>query len=161
MSRHSIDERIREIAARVAADNDLELVHVEAKGTKANLTIQVFIDKPGGVTHEDCVSVSRRMEAILDAEDFIPSAYLLEVSSPGLERGLYSLRDFEKFAGSLAKVRTHTPFDGQRNFRGRIGSVEGEEIVFEDKTNGTVQFPYNTVAKANLEVDFEEELRKG
>ncbi|HEY0427706.1 MAG TPA: ribosome maturation factor RimP [Pyrinomonadaceae bacterium] len=160
MSQHSIDERIREIAARTAEENNLELVHVQAKGTKSNLTIRVFIDKEGGVTHDDCARVSRRIETVLDAEDFIPSAYLLEVSSPGLERELYSLKDFEKFAGKLAKVRTHAPIDGQRNFRGRIRRVEGEQIEFEDKTCGIVRFPYETVAKANLEIDIEEELKR-
>jgi hypothetical protein len=68
------------------------------------------------------------------------------------------LKDFEKFAGNPAKVKTTQPIGGQKNFSGRIVEVKGEEIVFEDRTNGMVQFPYNTVAKANLEVDFEEEL---
>ncbi len=67
-----IDERIREIAARVAAENNLELVHTQIVGASKNLTVRVFIDKEGGVTHEDCVSVSRKIDEILDAEDFIP-----------------------------------------------------------------------------------------
>lgn len=158
--KHSTDERIREIANRIAEENNLELVHTQVAGSSKNLIVRVFIDKPNGVTHDDCSIVSRRLETILDAEDFIPSAYTLEVSSPGLERELYSLRDFEKFAGSLAKVKTNQPFEGQKNFRGRIEKVTGEEIVFEDKTKGTVRFPYNAVAKANLEVDLEEELKR-
>jgi ribosome maturation factor RimP len=160
MSKHSIDERIREIAAGVAGKNNLELVHVQAKGAKNNMTLRVFIDKQGGVTHDDCVTVSREIEAVLDAEDFIPSAYLLEVSSPGLERELYSLQDFEKFAGKPARVKTYAAIDGQKNFRGRIEKVEGEEIVFEDKTRGTIRFPYEAVAKANLEIDIEAELKR-
>ncbi len=160
MSQHSIDERIREIAAQSAKKNDLELVHVQAKGTKNNLTIRIFIDKKGGVMHEDCVRVSREVESVLDSEDFIPSAYLLEVSSPGLERELYSLKDFARFTGKAAKVRTHKPIDGQRNFRGRIANIKGEEIFFDDKTRGTVSFSYADVAKANLEIDFEQELKR-
>lgn len=156
----SIDEKVQQAAARVAKENDLELVHAETVGNIANLTVRVFIDKPGGVTHEDCSLASRQLGEILDAEDFIPSSYLLEVSSPGLERGLYSLKDFEKFAGSKAKVRTKTAFNGQRNFRGRIAGIEGEEVIFDDKTNGSVRFPYNAVAKANLEIDLEEELKR-
>ena len=156
----SIDEKVREITTRVVEENGLELVHAEAVGTIANLTVRVFIDKPGGVTHEDCTKVSRGLEAILDEDDFIPTAYLLEVSSPGLERSLYSLKDFEKFAGNLAKVKTKTAIDGQKNFRGRIAGVEGAEIVFDDKTKGTVRFPYEEVAKANLEIDLEEELKQ-
>ncbi|MCA1622525.1 MAG: ribosome maturation factor RimP [Acidobacteria bacterium] len=156
----SIEGKVQENAARVAEENRLELVHAETVGTIANLTIRVFIDKPDGVTHEDCSIVSRQLGEIFDAEDFIPSSYLLEVSSPGLERRLYNLKDFEKFAGSLAKVKIKAAIDGQKNFRGRIAGVEGDEVIFDDKTNGTVRFPYEVVAKANLEIDFEEELKQ-
>jgi ribosome maturation factor RimP len=110
---HLINERIRESAVRIAEENGLELVHVQVAGTGRNLTVRVFIDKEGGVTHEDCTKVSRQLDAILDAEDFIASAYLLEVSSPGLERELYNLKDFERFVGKLAKVKTNTAIDGQ------------------------------------------------
>jgi ribosome maturation factor RimP len=154
-----IEERIREIAARVAQEKGLEFVHAQIVGANRNLTLRIFIDKEGGVTHEDCSSFSREFETVLDAEDFIAATYLLEVSSPGLERELYSLKDFEKFVGSLAKVKTSQTIDGQKNFRGRIVNVEGEEVVFEDKTRGTVRFPYSAVAKANLEIDLEKELK--
>jgi len=156
----SVNEQVREIAARVAEENNLEFVHAETVGTNKNLTIRVYIDKKGGVTHEDCALVSRNIETMLDGGDFFPSAYLFEVSSPGLERGLYSLKDFEKFVGHAAKVKTATPIDGQKNFRGRIAAVEGEEIIFDDKTKGNVSFPYSTVTKANLEIDLEAELKK-
>jgi ribosome maturation factor RimP len=158
--KYSVCEQVREIAARVAEENGLEVVHAETVGANKNLTIRVFIDKKGGVTHEDCALFSRNIETVLDNGDFIPSAYLLEVSSPGLERGLYSLQDFEKFAGHLAKVKTETPIDGQKNFRGRIVGIEGEEIVFDDKTKGKVRFLHKIIAKANLEIDLEEELKK-
>jgi ribosome maturation factor RimP len=147
-------------AAVLAEKNGLELVHVDVVGTMKKPTVRVFVDKPGGVTVEDCSAVSRQLSNILDEEDFISSAYVLEVSSPGLERELYSLKDFARFAGHLAKVRTHQPIDGQRNFRGRIKTTEGEEIVFQDKTNGEVRFPYDLVAKANLEIDLDEELNR-
>lgn len=155
-----IDERIREIAGRAAEEMDLELVHTQIIGAGKNSTVRVFIDKPGGVTHDDCTAASRKIEAVLDADDLIPSTYILEVSSPGLERELYSLKDFERFAGSLAKVKTNETIDGQRNFRGRIGGVEDDEIIFEDKTKSTVRFPFAAVAKANLEIDLEEELKR-
>ena len=160
MSRDSIEDRIREIAADVAKKNNLELVQAKTVGTKNNLTVRVFIDKEGGITHEDCTTISRQIESIFDSEDFIPSAYLLEVSSPGLERELYSLKDFERFAGKLARVKTNAPIDGQKHFRGRILKIEGEEIVFDDKTRGEARFPYSAVAKANLEIDLEEELKR-
>ena len=160
MSKVSSSERIQAIAARIAADNKVELVHVDVLGAERSPTVRIFIDKPDGVTHADCSAVSRQVGAILDAEDFISSAYILEVSSPGLERQLYSLKDFEKFTGNLAKVKTHVSIDGQRNFRGRIKSITGEEILFEDKTSGEVRFPFSAVAKANLEIDIEEEFKR-
>jgi ribosome maturation factor RimP len=160
MGKESNTERIRGIAERVATDNKLELVHVDVLGADRSPTVRIFIDKEGGVTHEDCSLVSRQVGAVLDVEDFVSSAYLLEVSSPGLERQLYSLRDFEKFAGNLAKVKTYKPIDGQRNFRGRIKTVAGDEIVFEDNTSGEVRFPFDAVAKANLEIDIEEAFKR-
>jgi len=159
MSKPLVNERIREIAAEAAEKNGLELVHIEDKGTGKSRTLRVFIDKPEGVTIEDCSTVSRALSDVLDAEDLIHAEYTLEVSSPGLERELYSLKDFEKFAGSLAKVKTHKPLDGQKNFRGKITKVEGEEIFFDDRTRGEVSFPYSAVAKANLEFDLEAELK--
>ncbi len=154
-----IEERIREIAVRAAEENNLELVHAQIVGAGRNLTVRIFIDKPDGVTHEDCSKMSRRFDEMFEVEDFISSACILEVSSPGLERELYNLKDFERFTGKLAKIKTGTAIDGQKNFRGRIAKIEGEEIVFEDKTKGTVRFPYSAVAKANLEIDLEEELK--
>ena len=156
----SVNERIQEIAAQRAEENGLEFVHARVAGTSKKLIITVFIDKPGGVTHDDCVKVSRSMDAIFEAEDFIPSTYLLEVSSPGLERELYSQKDFEKFVGSLAKVKLIATINGQKNFRGRIDSVENSEIIFDDKTSGAVRFPYSAIAKANLEIDLDEELKR-
>jgi ribosome maturation factor RimP len=158
-SKPIVSERIQEMAAQVAADNAVELVHVEEKGTGKSRTLRVFIDKPEGVSIEDCSTVSRQLSDLLDAEDLIHTEYILEVSSPGLERELYSLKDFERFAGSLAKVKTHKPVNGQKNFRGKITKVEGEEIFFDDRTSGEVSFPYEAVAKANLEFDLEAELK--
>ena len=157
---HSVNEQVSEIAASAANEAGLEFVHAEIVGADKQLTIRVFIEKKGGVTHADCELVSRNIEKILDDKDFISSAYLLEVSSPGLERGLYNLKDFEEFIGNHAKVKTETAINGQRKFRGLIVGIEGEEVIFEDKTNGIVRFPYNIVSKANLEIDLEEELKR-
>jgi ribosome maturation factor RimP len=156
----SIEERVREIAERVCADHGLELVHAEAAGPEGKPILRVFIDKPEGVTHEDCSAVSLHIGTILDVEDFIHSPYTLEVSSPGLERGLYKRADYERFKGSMAKIKTRIAVNGQRNFRGRIEAIEGEEVIFEDKTSGRVRLPVDAIAKANLEIDVEEEFRR-
>ena len=160
MGEGSIEERVQEIAGRVALDNGLELVHAEVAGPEGHPILRVFIDKPAGVTHEDCSAVSLHMGTILDVEDFIHSAYTLEVSSPGLERGLYKREDYERFAGHAAKMKLRTPLDGQRNFRGRIIGLEGENVIFEDKTSGRVSVPLEDISKANLEIDVEEEFRR-
>jgi ribosome maturation factor RimP len=160
MGAGSIEERVRAIAENVAIDHGVELVHAEVAGPDNKPIVRVFIDKPQGVTHEDCSDVSLHLGTILDVEDFIHSAYTLEVSSPGLERGLYKRADYERFAGSLAKMKTQQPIGGQRNFRGRLLGVEGEEVLFEDRTSGRVKVPLQAIAKANLELDVEEEFRK-
>ncbi len=159
MSELSVEERVREIANRIAAERNLELVHVEVSGAARAPIVRVFIDKPGGVTHENCAEVSHHLGTILDVEDFISSAYTLEVSSPGLERGLYKREDYARFAGRAARLKTREKIGNQRNFVGSIIGVEGEDVLFDDKTTGRVRVPLRSIAKANLEVDTEAEFR--
>jgi|SRR5437867_10732637 len=161
MTENSIAQRVQEIAERVAIDHGLELVHSEVAGPENKPIVRVFIDKPQGVTHDDCSDVSLHLGTILDVEDFIHASYTLEVSSPGLERGLYKRADYERFAGSDAKMKTRQPVDGQRNFRGRLLGVDGNDVLFDDRTNGKVRIPLEIITKANLEVDVSEQLRKG
>ena len=159
MAAADIEQRIREIAARVATEHGLEFVHAEVGAAGRTAAVRIFIDKPGGVTHEDCSTVSHHVGTVLDVEDFIHSAYTLEVSSPGLERGLYKREDYERFAGRLARLKARQPVNGQRNFRGRIVGLEGDEVLFDDKTSGRVRIPFALIVKANLEIDIEEEFR--
>jgi len=161
MGQNSIAERVQELAERVAIDHGLELVHAEVAGPENKPIVRVFIDKPHGVTHDDCSDVSLHLGTILDVEDFIHASYTLEVSSPGLERGLYKRADYERFAGSDAKLKTRQPIEGQRNFRGRILGVDESDVLFEDRTNGRVRIPFDIITKANLEVDLSQELRRG
>ena len=158
MESTSILERVEKIARSAAADSGVDLVHVELAGIKRDQVVRVYIDKEGGVTIDDCTRVSHLMEAVLDAEDVIPSRYVLEVSSPGIERELYSLADFVKFVGQLAKVKTKTAIDGQKTFVGAITSVEGDEITIDDRTRGSVTFAYGMVEKANLKIDLAKEF---
>jgi ribosome maturation factor RimP len=156
----SIEERVREITERVATDHGLELVHAEVAGPEGKPIIRIFIDKPEGVTHENCAAISLTVGTILDVEDFIHSAYTLEVSSPGLERGLYKRQDYERFAGRMAKLKSRVAIKGQRNFRGQILGLDGDEVVFEDKTSGRVKVPLESIVKANLELDVEAEFQR-
>jgi ribosome maturation factor RimP len=158
MDSRSVAERVRQIAEQAAIDHGVELVHAEVSGPGGHPVVRVFIDKPGGVTHDDCSEVSLHLGTVLDVEDFIHSAYTLEVSSPGLERGLYQRADYERFAGNLAKLKARTPVNGQRNFRGRIVGVDESDVIFDDKTSGRVRIPIDGIAKANLEIDVEKEF---
>ncbi len=160
METRSIEARIKEIAVKAAADNGVEFVHLEIGGTKRNQVVRIFADKEGGITIEDCSNVSRSVEAVMDADDFMPGTYVLEVSSPGLDRELYSLADFEKFAGSLAKIKMASAFDGPKALNGKILRVDGDEILFEDRSAGEISFPYASVAKANLKIDIDQELNR-
>src|SRR6185503_15542349 len=157
MGEKSIAERVHELAEQVTIDHGLELVHTEVAGPENRPIVRVFIDKPQGVTHEDCSAVSTHLGTILDVEDFIHASYTLEVSSPGLERGLYKRADYERFVGNDAKLKTRQPIGGQRNFRGRLLGVQENDLIFEDRTNGRVRIPLDIIAKANLEVDLNQE----
>ena len=160
MGSGSVEDRVNAIAERVATDHGLELVHSEVAGPENNPIVRIFIDKPGGVTHEDCAEVSLHVGTVLDVEDFIHASYTLEVSSPGLERGLYKRPDYERFAGQQAKLKTRLPINGQRNFRGRLLGIEADDVLFEDRTNGNVRIPFDTIKQANLEVDVAQDLRR-
>ncbi len=160
MGDSSIAGQVQEIAERVAIDHGLELVHAEVAGPENKPIVRIFIDKPQGITHEDCSEMSIHLGTILDVEDFIHSSYTLEVSSPGLERGLYKRADYERFAGSQANMKTRQPIQGQRNFRGRLLGMDGNDVLFEDRTNGQVRVPLDSITKANIEVDVNEELRR-
>ncbi len=160
MAASSILERVQAIAEQAAIDHGLELVHTEVAGPENKPIVRIFIDKPGGITHQDCSDVSLQVGTVLDVEDFIHSAYTLEVSSPGLERGLYKRDDYERFAGSQAKLKTQRPINGQRNFRGRLLGVAGSDILVEDRTNGRVSVPFESIVKANLEVNVDDEFRR-
>ena len=114
-------DQIHAIVERVAASSGLEVVEVELRGGGKSRMLRIFIDKPGGVTHEDCASVSREVSTIFDVEDAMPGgAYTLEVSSPGLDRKLFRAADFERFQGSRVKLTTKEPVNGNRHFEGRL-----------------------------------------
>ncbi len=153
-------ERVQQIAERVAASSGLELVEVEFRGGGKSRMLRIFIDKPGGVTHEDCANLSREVSTILDVEDVVPGSYLLEVSSPGLDRKLSRPADFERFTGSRVKIMTREPVNGNRHFDGRLQSFQEGRLTLDltvpkkkSQPAGTPQLlelTLDNVEKANL-----------
>jgi ribosome maturation factor RimP len=120
-------DRVRAIAERVAASSGVEVVEVELRGGGKSRMLRIVIDRPpsadsaGGVTHEDCAGISREVGTILDVEDAVPGgSYLLEVSSPGLDRKLVRPADYERFTGSRIKLTTREPIQGNRFYEGRL-----------------------------------------
>jgi ribosome maturation factor RimP len=160
MGEGSVLERVQAIAEEAATDLGLELVHAEVAGPDNKPIVRIFIDKAGGVTHDDCSNMSVQVGTVLDVEDFIHSAYTLEVSSPGLERGLYKRADYERFAGSFAKLKTRQPVNGQRNFRGQLLGLDGDDLLFDDRTSGRVSVPLASITKAHLELNVADEFRR-
>jgi len=124
---------VRAIAERVAASNGLEVVDVEMRGGGKSRMLRIVIDRaPAGVTHEDCANLSREVSTILDVEDVVPGgSYVLEVSSPGLDRKLSRPTDFERFTGSRVKLTTRNPVNGNRHFVGRLGSFHDGRLTLE------------------------------
>lgn len=147
-------EAINEIIERVTAREGLELVHWETVGPRNHFVLRIFIDKPEGVTLGDCERVSHQVGTLFDVEDLIPNQYTLEVSSPGIERGLYKPADYERFAGSRVKLRTAAPINGQRNFKGKLLGISGDFVSLEADTAGRIDIPFEQIAKANIEYEF-------
>jgi ribosome maturation factor RimP len=153
---------IRDIAGRVATAQGAEVVEVEMKGGGKARTLRITIDKPEGVTHEDCANVSREVSTILDVEDAVPGAsYTLEVSSPGLDRKLLGPEDYRRFTGSRVRLMTREPVNGNRHFEGRLESfAEGKltvEVLGKKKPKpghghpgAKVEIELANVEKANL-----------
>jgi ribosome maturation factor RimP len=157
----------------VATGSGLEVVEVELRGSGKARMLRIVIDKvpaPGagggdqliGVTHEDCAILSREVGTILDVEDVIPgNSYLLEVSSPGLDRKLFRAADYERFTGSKVKLKTRTPVNGNQHFEGRLQSFHDGRLTLEvgatqkkarpgDPGPQTLEIELANVEKANL-----------
>lgn len=142
-----------ELAEEVARPLGLEIVDVEFRRESGGRVLRVFIDKPGGVTLDDCEALSEELSRRLDEVDPIEESYSLEVSSPGIERPLKKPQDFERFAGRLVHVRTFGPIDGRRNFRGELLGLDGEQIIVRLE-QGEARIPLEQVAKARLVAQF-------
>jgi ribosome maturation factor RimP len=148
-------ERVREIAERVAVSSGLELVEVEFRGGGKSRMLRIFIDKPGGVTHEDCANLSREVGTILDVEDAVPGSYLLEVSSPGLDRKLSRASDFERFVGSRVRLMTREAMNGNRHFEGRLQSFQDGRLTLDLAPPKNKKKPHTAEGPRQLDVAFD------
>jgi len=158
---HDVVDRIRAIAERVAGSFGLELFDVQFRREAAGMVLRVQIDRPGpaataeeSVSVDDCANVSRDMSAVLDVEDVVPTAYTLEVSSPGLDRPLRRADDYARFAGRRARLVMREKVDGQTFFLGRLAGIDGDAVLLDGDDHRRHRLPLGAVTRANLEVDF-------
>jgi ribosome maturation factor RimP len=156
-------DKVRQIAERVAGSSGLEVVEVEVCGAGKHRMLRVFIDRPDGVTHEDCSKFSREFGTIVDVADAVPGgSYVLEVSSPGLDRKLTKAADFERFRGHRLKLMTREPVNNNRHFEGQLESFENGKLLLDlsaarkkkmrpkDGESARVEIELRNVEKANL-----------
>jgi ribosome maturation factor RimP len=158
-------DQVREIVERVATTSGLEVVEVELRGGGKARMLRIVIDRihgaagadsdnPAGVTHEDCAKLSREVGTILDVEDVIPgNSYVLEVSSPGLDRKLLRPADYERFTGSKVKLKTRNPVNGNQHFEGRLQRFHDGRLTLEVGASRKKSRP-GEVAPQILEIEF-------
>jgi len=142
-------QKAKNIAESLCEDEGLELVHIEYQREPGGRTLRLYIDKPGGVTLDDCVWVNRQLRDILDVRLEHGWSYNLEVSSPGPDRPLGKAADFERFKGELAKIRICEPIRGQRNFRGILCGISDGMVKLQD-AEGDITIPYEKITRARL-----------
>ena len=137
----------------VVAGMGYELVEIEYNPSVRHGVLRLYIDHEDGIQLEDCTDVSHQVSALLDVEDPIPGHYNLEISSPGLDRPLRGIRDYERFTGQIVKIKTGMAIDGRRNFKGQLCGIEGDEIKIE--CDGQLfLLPLAAIEKARLVPEF-------
>src|SRR5437588_7648286 len=153
-------EHVKQVVQRVAQSSGLELVEVDMRGGGKARMLRIVIDKPAGVTHEDCASVSREVGTILDVEDAVLGSYTLEVSSPGLDRKLEKAADFARFTGSLVKLMTREPVHNNRHFVGRLEGFDGNRLTLDLSAVKLSRTKRKKVGEAAAQQKVESELGK-
>ncbi len=138
-----------------AREEGVEIVTLEVTGAKKAPTIRVYIDTKDGVSFDELSSAQAWINDIMDALDPFPGAYMLEVSSPGIDRPLRTLEHFERFAGEAAVIKTISPFEGRSSFAGTLAGTEGETVLI-DVDGAQVRIPYANIKRAHVKgvIDF-------
>lgn len=149
IAKAAIDRRLAEIITPVIEDLGYELVRIRLMSGKTT-TLQIMADRPsGGIEVDDCAEISNAVSAVLDVEDPILDAYALEVSSPGIDRPLTRLKDFDAFEGYEAKIETTELIDGRRRFKGVLAGVDGDDVLI-NIDEGTIGLNFDWLSDAKL-----------
>jgi len=147
-------DRLTALAQPILEEEGLELVELEFKRGSRRSLVRLFIDKPGGVTLDDCSALSSQLGDLLDVEDIIPNRYILEVSSPGADRPLKRPEDYERFLGRLIQVTTRDPVKGLSHFKGRLVDYTDGRVSIDVTSKGQITIGLDEIERARLEVEF-------
>ena len=152
--REDYESKTEELLEPIVAEAGFELVDVEYVKEAGIWYLRAYIDKPGGITVDDCEAVSRKFSDILDEKDYIEDSYIFEVSSPGLGRPLKKEKDFQRSLGEDVEIRTYRPIEGQKEFEGVLKAFDKNTvtIAYEDETEQV--FQRNEIALIRLALDF-------
>ena len=152
--REEYERKTEQLLEPILKENNFELYDVEFVKEAGTFYLRAYIDKEGGININDCELVSRRLSDLLDEKDFIPDAYILEVSSPGLGRQLKKDKHFEKSIGEEVEIKLFKAIDKQKEFTGFLESFNDEVIVISDEKENELEFERNNVASVRLVVHF-------
>lgn len=148
----SKDTLLTQLIGPVVESLGFEFWGLEFTGRGQTALLRVYIESENGITVADCAQVSRQVSAQLDVEDPIPGEYTLEVSSPGMDRPLYRLDQYQRFAGEQVQIKLHLPYEGQRKFAGLLKGVEGDEVIVQ-VDDEEFCFPIETIDQARVKPD--------
>ncbi len=150
-------ERVAKKVESLVRGDEIELVAVDFEKEGSERVLRVFIEKKNGeIDHEDCARISKELSLWLDEEDFIDESYILEVSSPGVERPLRGREDFQRFTGEKVYIKTYAPVRDKKEFTGELKGIEDETVtIFLSEEEQSVSLPLNAIASARLSVDFQ------
>lgn len=155
MKDEALVAKITSFSEEASAASNVELVEVELRGAGKARLLRVYIDKPGGVTHGDCESVSERLGVLLDAADVIPGdSYTLEVSSPGVQRKLSKPRDFERVVGQKVRISLREPIEARKSLEGTLAAFGDDTLSLQTEGGAVLRVPLRQVQKANLKFDW-------
>ena len=152
--REEYEERTEKLLGPILEENHFELVDVEYVKEGGSWYLRAYIDKPGGITVDDCEIVNRALGDLLDEEDFIEDSYILEISSPGLGRPLKKERDFERSLGEEVEIRTYRMVNKQKEFRGILKAYDKDTVTIETEEEEEQIFERENIALIRLAFDF-------
>lgn len=150
-----LEPKLKGEIEQIAAESGCRLLAVETAGAGRQLVLRLVLDRDGGVTLEDCERISRDVSPLLDAQDSIGHRYFLEVSSPGLDRKLYSIEDARRYVGSRVRVKSTVPIEGARNFRGTLAAIDGDRLrIVDEESRKTYNLSFGEVQVARLDPEW-------